>query len=98
MVIKVLEKGACGEVRLGFRVPDLHKVAIKIICKRTTVSTFNGGDSSSNMLDKVRILPSVTHLCIINLEDVINTLNFLFIVLEIAEAGSCLTRSSRRQS
>ena len=46
-VSKVLEKGACGEVRLGFRVSDWHRVAIKIICKLTIVTTFNGGDSSS---------------------------------------------------
>ena len=34
-VSKVLGRGATGEVRLGFRIPDLHRVAIKIICKRT---------------------------------------------------------------
>jgi hypothetical protein len=67
---KVLGKGACGEVRLGFRVPDLHRVAIKIFCKRTTI----------------------------NLEDVIDMPNFLFIVLELLRAGSCLTRYSRRRS
>ena len=39
------------------------------------------------MLNKVRILQSVNHLCIINLEDVINTANFLFIVLKLAEGG-----------
>ena len=55
-VSKVLGKGACGEVRLGFRVPDLHRVAIKNTCKRTIVTTFNGGDSSSNVLNKVQIL------------------------------------------
>jgi serine/threonine-protein kinase Chk2 len=40
-VSKVLGRGATGEVRLGFRIPDLHRVAIKIICKRTnsTIST-----------------------------------------------------------
>ena len=53
---KVLVKGACGEVTLGFRVPDMHRVAIKIICKRTFVTSFNGGDSFSNVLNKVRIL------------------------------------------
>ena len=53
-VSKVLGKGACGEVRLGFRVPDLHRVAIKITCKRTIVTTFNSGDSSSNVLNQVR--------------------------------------------
>ena len=52
-VNKVLEKGDCGEVRLGLRVPDLHRVAIMIICKRTIITTFNGGDSSSNVLNKI---------------------------------------------
>ena len=80
---KVLGKEACGEVRLNFRVPDLHRVAIKVICKRTIVTTFTGGDSSSNVLNKVWILQSVNHPRIIILKDVI---------------GSCLTKSSRRQS
>ena len=31
MVSKVLERGACGEVRLDFWVPDFHRVATKII-------------------------------------------------------------------
>ena len=86
---EVLGKGACRKIRLGFRVPDPHRVAIKIICKRTTITTittFNAGNSSSNMLNEVRILQSVNHPCIINLEDVIDTRNFLFIVLELAES------------
>ena len=82
---KVLEKAACGEVRLGFSVPDLQRVAIKIICKRVT--TLNSSDSSYNVLNKVRILQTVNHPCIINLEDVIDTPNFLFIMLELAEGG-----------
>ena len=84
-VSKVLGKGTCREVRLCFRLPDLHRVAIKIICKRTVVTTFNGGDSSSNVLNQVRILQSVNHPCI--LEDVIDTPNYLFIVLELEEGG-----------
>ena len=67
MVSKVLGEGVCGEVRLGFKVPDLHTVTIKIICKRTIVTTFNGGNSSSNVLNKVMILQSVNHPWIINL-------------------------------
>ena len=34
-VSKVLGRGAHGEVRLGFRIPDLNRFAIKIINKRT---------------------------------------------------------------
>ena len=63
--------------------PRFHRVAIKIICKRIT--TFNGGDSSSNVLNKVRILQLVKHPCIISLEDVIDTPNFFFILLELPE-------------
>ena len=43
--------------------------------------------SSSNALSKIWILQPVNHICIINLEDVINTPNFLFIVLKLAEGG-----------
>ena len=83
MVSQELGKGACGEVSLGVRVPDLHRVAIKITCKCTIVNTFDGGDSSCNVLNKVWILYSVNHRCII--KDVIYTPNFLYIVLELAE-------------
>ena len=40
-VSKELGKGACGTVRLGFRIPDLHRVAIKIIEKKkfSTISS-----------------------------------------------------------
>ena len=81
-VSKVLGRGACGEVRLGFRVPDLHRVAIKVICKRTTGTT-----GASSILNQVRILQSVNHPCVINLEDVIESSDYLFIVLELAEGG-----------
>ena len=67
--------------------PDLHMIAIKKICKVIIVTTFNGGNSSSNVLNKLRILQLVTHPCIVNLEDVIYTPNFLFIVVELAEGG-----------
>ena len=48
MVSKVLEKGACEEFRLlGYRVPDLHRVATKIIYKRTIVTTSTAATASS---------------------------------------------------
>jgi len=83
-VSKVLGRGACGEVRLGFRIPDLHRVAIKVINKRTTSTV---PSNSQTIMNEVRILQSVNHPCIINLEDVIHTQDYLFIVLELAEGG-----------
>ena len=53
-------------------------IAIKKICKVIIVTTFNGGNSSSNLLNKVRIIQSVNNPFIINLEDAIDTPNFLF--------------------
>jgi len=93
-VSKVLGRGATGEVRLGFRIPDLHRVAIKIICKRTnsTIST----KEASQVLNEVRILQSVSHPCVINLEDVIDTPDYLFIVLELAEGGELFDKIIER--
>jgi len=86
-VSKVLGTGATGQVRLGFRIPDLHRVAIKIICKRTN-STFTGqGASQQQVLNEVKILQSVNHPCVIKLEEFIDTPDYLFIVLELAEGG-----------
>ena len=70
-------------MRLGFRIPDLHRVAIKVICKKKTSTV----SSAQTIMNEVRILRTVKHLCIINLEDVIDTPDFLFIVLELAEGG-----------
>ena len=74
-VSKVLGRGAYGEVRLGFRIPDLHRVAIKVICKKKTSTVSN----AQTIMNEVRILRTVKHPCIINLEDVIDTPDFLFI-------------------
>ena len=45
-VSKVLGSGAAGQVRLAFRIPDLHRVAIKMINKKTN-STFNSSGGPS---------------------------------------------------
>ena len=39
------------------------------------------------VLNEVRILRSASHPCIIHLEDVVDTPDFLYIVLELAEGG-----------
>jgi len=83
-VSRVLGRGTAGEVRLAFRLPDLHPVAIKIIRKQPGYTAAN---SRLNLYNEVRILQTVSHPCIIKLEDVIDTPKFLFIVLELADGG-----------
>ena len=86
-VSKVLGRGAYGEVRLGFRIPDLHRVAIKSISKKNKYTT-----SSQTIMNEVRILRKIKHPSIINLEDVIDSPDSLFIVLELAEGGALLEK------
>ena len=43
--------------------------------------------NNASLLNEVKILQSVNHPCLINLEGVIDTTNFLYIVLEFAEGG-----------
>ena len=38
-------------------------------------------------MNEVRLLQAINHPCIINLEDVIDTPDYLYIVLELAEGG-----------
>ncbi len=57
-------------------------MVIKCICKRTTGTT-----GASSILNKVQILQSVNHPCIIKLEDVIESPDYLYNVLELAEGG-----------
>ena len=64
----------------------MHMVVIKITCKRAMATTFNRGDSFTNVLLSTELILQLgNHSCIISLEDVINTSNFLFIVLKLAE-------------
>ena len=48
------------------------------------------------VLNEVKILQSVSHPCVINLEDVIDTKDFLFIVLELAEGGELFDKIIER--
>jgi len=86
-VSKVLGRGAHGEVRLGFRIPDLNRFAIKLINKRTCGTISDAVSSSDDVLNEVKILKSVSHPNVINLVDVIDTPDYLYIVLELAEGG-----------
>jgi len=91
---KVLGDGGAGEVRLGFRLPDLDRVAVKII--RKTGSTFGRRARQQHLRNEVKILQAVNHPNIIKLEDVVDCENFLFIVLELAEGGELFEKMTRK--
>ncbi|XP_050410649.1 serine/threonine-protein kinase Chk2 isoform X2 [Patella vulgata] len=90
---KVLGRGACGEVRLAFTKGSCEKYACKIISKKK----FSVGGNSqislaSQVMTEVKILKALKHPCIIRIEDVIDTPDVLYIVLELVEGGELFDR------
>ncbi|CAB4069899.1 CHEK2 [Lepeophtheirus salmonis] len=80
-----LGKGACGTVRLAFRISDDKRVAVKIIHKNHV--NFHNKMNTINIMNEVKILQSINHPCVIRLEDVIDTDEALYIILELADGG-----------
>jgi len=85
-VSKVLGSGQYGTVRLAFRNKDMHRCAIKIIKKSATTT------NNISIQNEVKVLQKVRHPCIINLEDVIDSQDCLYIVLELAEGGELFNK------
>lgn len=86
---KELGKGACGTVKLAFEKKTCNKFAVKIINKKT----FSVGPLFNRAaLEEVNILKALQHPCIIAIEDVYETRDTLFIVLELVEGGELFER------
>ncbi|XP_071944033.1 serine/threonine-protein kinase Chk2-like [Antedon mediterranea] len=95
----VLGKGACGQVRLAFENEGSQpkRVAVKIIEKKT----FSIGgrvikDMQDKVMDEVNILKALNHPCIIKIEEMYDTPEVLFIVLELVEGGELFDRITSR--
>jgi len=92
LISKELGTGACGVVKLGFKISgsfgvsldNPQRVAVKKVDKRKAPLHKGAG---SDVLNEVRILRAVDHPCVIRMEDVVDTEHFLYIVLELAEGG-----------
>ncbi|KAI8782455.1 serine/threonine-protein kinase Chk2 [Biomphalaria glabrata] len=85
---RVLGKGACGEVRLAFAKGSCEKFACKIISKKKfSVGGKSQLNLASQVMGEVKILKSLKHPCIIKIEDVIDTPDTLYILLELVEGG-----------
>lgn len=85
---RTLGKGACGEVKLAFAKGSCDKFACKLISKKKfSVGGRTAVNLSSQVMGEVKILKALKHPCIIGIEDVIDTPDMLYIVLELVEGG-----------
>ncbi|XP_068749664.1 serine/threonine-protein kinase Chk2-like [Montipora capricornis] len=81
-------RGACGEVRLAFSKGTCEKFAVKIISKKK----FSVGPRQAALRDEVNILKKINHPCVIKIEDVYETADVLYIVLEYVVGGELFDR------
>jgi len=85
---RAIGRGACGEVRLAFSRGTCQKYAVKVISKKK----FSVGPRQAALRDEVEILKRLHHPCVIRIEDVYETDEFLYIVLELVEGGELFDR------
>ncbi|XP_070572935.1 serine/threonine-protein kinase Chk2-like [Ptychodera flava] len=90
---KVLGRGACGEVKLAFEKGTCKKLAVKIIQKKTfSIGGHVKKDLTASVKEEVKILKAIHHPCIIAIEDVYETDDMLYIILELVEGGELFDR------
>ncbi|CAH8562757.1 unnamed protein product [Schistosoma mattheei] len=92
-VSKHIGRGAYGEVKLIFDKEYCEKYAMKIVQKKhfSLASKF-GKHSTSSIASEVDILTRLNHPCIIQIYDVIDTTEAMYMVLELVEGGELFNR------
>ncbi|XP_064620238.1 serine/threonine-protein kinase Chk2-like [Lineus longissimus] len=84
---RVLGRGACGEVRLAFEKGSCNMFAVKIISKKKFSIGGKTPVGNLDVMGEVNILKSLKHPCIIGIEDVIDSPDTIYIVLELVQGG-----------
>ncbi|XP_073529324.1 serine/threonine-protein kinase Chk2 isoform X1 [Phyllobates terribilis] len=92
---KTLGSGACGEVKLAFEKSTCKKVAVKIISKIKFSLSSSHLDQSNSVDTEIEILKKINHPCLIKIEEVFNSVDHLYIVLEMMEGGELFHRILR---
>ncbi|KAG1701751.1 Serine/threonine-protein kinase Chk2 [Nymphon striatum] len=93
-VSKFLGRGACGEVRLVFKKDDCCQAfAMKIIAKKKfSIGGSILKDLSAQVQNEVNVMKNLDHPCIVKIENVIDTPDYLYIILELVEGGELFDR------
>ncbi|CAI2731039.1 unnamed protein product [Schistosoma spindalis] len=92
-VSKHIGRGAYGEVRLIFDKEYCEKYAMKIVQKKHfSLASKLGKSSTSSIASEVDILTRLNHPCIIQIYDVIDTTEAMYMVLELVEGGELFNR------
>jgi len=93
-IMKEIGRGNYGQVRLAFRHEDSERCAVKILKKKFMDSS--GTQCTLSNLgviqNEVGLLQSVNHNCIVQLYDVVESDDSIYLVMELAEGGELFDR------
>nr|XP_022336022.1 LOW QUALITY PROTEIN: serine/threonine-protein kinase Chk2-like [Crassostrea virginica] len=88
---RTIGRGACGEVKVAFSKGNCERFAVNIYTYRTSAKFTIGGVNQINLvqqvMNEIKVFKSLKHPCIIKIEDVVDTPDILFIVLELVDGG-----------
>ncbi|KAJ8949327.1 hypothetical protein NQ314_008247 [Rhamnusium bicolor] len=85
---RLLGIGACGEVRLAYEKLSCEKYAIKKIIKgKNTPSQIENINHPSRIQVELDILQRLSHPLIVNMREIVETENEVFVVLEYVDGG-----------
>ncbi|VVC89309.1 unnamed protein product [Leptidea sinapis] len=96
-ISRVLGQGACGVVKLVYDKEKCTKHAMKIIRKcRLTNGQINHLNEPVKIMNEVNILKALRHPCIIATEQVIDSKEAVYIILELMQGGELFDRITKQ--
>ncbi|XP_045772874.1 ovarian-specific serine/threonine-protein kinase Lok [Maniola jurtina] len=92
-ISRVLGQGACGTVKLVYDKVKCTKYAMKVIKKsRLSNGQINHLNDPVKIMNEVKIMKALKHPCIISPEEVIDSRDAMYIVMEYMQGGELFHR------
>uniref|UniRef100_A0A2H1X294 SFRICE_017898 n=1 Tax=Spodoptera frugiperda TaxID=7108 RepID=A0A2H1X294_SPOFR len=96
-ISRTLGQGACGLVKLIYDKVKCTKYAMKIIKKsRLTNGQINHLNDPEKIMNEIAIMKAVQHPCIISTEEVFDSRDAVYIVLELMQGGELFDRITKQ--
>ncbi|XP_053609286.1 ovarian-specific serine/threonine-protein kinase Lok [Plodia interpunctella] len=96
-ISRTLGQGACGIVKLVYDKKKCSKHAMKIIKKsRLTNGQINHLTDPKKIMNEINIMKALRHPCIISTEEVFDSRETVYIVLELMQGGELFDRITKR--
>ncbi|CAH0398384.1 unnamed protein product [Chilo suppressalis] len=95
-ISRILGQGACGIVKLVYDKEKCTKHAMKIIKKsRLTNGQINHLTDPVKIMNEINIMKALKHPCIVSTEEVFDTHEAVYIILELMQGGELFDRITK---